>query len=200
MKNCPRRVTESRRVTEHVHTNNIQYKDMQNIDINKRIYCTKCLLPFLKTLNRNHFIKYSLPFPLYQRLHTSFDWIFNEFGRLLICRSIFARGSLGPGPGPGPQRAKTLRRLGKRSNPLNIQRENRWQRGKSTEYSLKRLRLRDLIKGKRDLVTICHCLCSFLLVNDRVAVYRNIRFLLQSALRAESSIENTTCESKKVTF
>ena len=31
-------------------------------------------------------------------------------------------------------------------------------------------------------------------------MYRNISFLLQSALRAESSIENTTCESKKVTF
>ena len=102
-------------------------------------------------------------------------------------RRVFAR--LGPGPGPGPRdpRTKTLRPLGKRSNPLNIQRENRWQRGKSTEYSLKRLRLRDLIKGKTNLVTICQCLCSFLLVSDRVAVYRNISFLLWSALQAESS-------------
>ena len=47
-----------------------------------------------------------------------------------------------PGPaGPSP-RAKMLRLIRKRPNPLNIQSNdafNRWQRGKSTEYSIKRL-------------------------------------------------------------
>ena len=32
-------------------------------------------------------------------------------------RGVFARGSLGPRPGPRPQRTKTLRWLGKTSNP-----------------------------------------------------------------------------------
>ena len=43
--------------------------------------------------------------------------------------------------GPSP-RAKMLRPIRKRPNPLNIQSNdafNRWQRGKSTEYSIKRL-------------------------------------------------------------
>ena len=35
-------------------------------------------------------------------------------------------------------------------NPLNIQGEIRWLRGKSIEYEREPLRLRDLIKGKRD--------------------------------------------------
>ena len=105
---------------------------------------------------------------------------------LSIRRSILARWGPGPGPGPRDPRAKTLRPLGKRSNPLNIQRENRWQRGKSTEYSLKRLRLRDLIKGKRDFVTICHCLCYFLLVSGRRRLsgpFSFCRFFFSSALQ-----------------
>ena len=73
--------------------------------------------------------------------------IFNEFDHFANRRRVFARWSPAPGPGRDP-RTKTLRPLGHMSNPLNIQRGNRWQRGKPSGYSLKRLRLRDLIKGK----------------------------------------------------
>ena len=58
-----------------------------------------------------------------------------------------------PGPvGPATQalRAQMLRRLAKRPNPLNIQGEIRWLRGKSIEYEREPLRLRDLINGKKD--------------------------------------------------
>ena len=106
---------------------------------------TKSLFPFIKSLNLNRLSEYSVDFPLCQRFSL---WIFNGFDLLPSRRRVFARWGPGPGPGPRDPRAKTLRPLGKRSNPLNIQRENRWQRGKSTEYSLKRLRLRDLIKRK----------------------------------------------------
>ena len=54
--------------------------------------------------------------------------------------------AFGPPPPPGPAgpspRAKMLRLIRKRPNPLNIQSNdafNRWQRGTSTEYSIKRL-------------------------------------------------------------
>ena len=112
---------------------------------------TKCLFPFIKSLDLNlNSSQYSVDFPLHLRFSL---WIFNGFDLSPSRRRVFARWGPGPGPGPRDPRAKTLRPLGKRSNPLNIQRENRWQRGKSTEYSLKRLRLRDLIKGKRNFVS-----------------------------------------------
>ena len=52
-------------------------------------------------------IEYSIEFSLYQRLNSSFGWIFHGFGHLLISRSIFARwgrGTLGWGPGPRAQK------------------------------------------------------------------------------------------------
>ena len=56
--------------------------------------------PLSQKLEINRLIEYSVDFSLCQRLNASFDWIFNGFGRFLIGRSIFARGSLSPGQGP----------------------------------------------------------------------------------------------------
>ena len=66
--------------------------------------CTKCrLVSFLKS----SLIEYSIEFSLYQRLNSSFGWIFNGFGHLLIGRSIFARGAPAPkGGSHGPSAQK----------------------------------------------------------------------------------------------
>ena len=95
-----------------------------------------------------------MDFPLSQRIS---PWIFNGFGNGLAnefppfpkpSKHLRARaGAAGPG---GTQRAQMLRPLGERTNPLpnplNIQGEIRWLRGKSIEYEREPLRLRDLIK------------------------------------------------------
>ena len=59
--------------------------------------------PLSQKLVINRSIEYSVDVPLCQRLNASFDWIFNGFGRFLIGRSIFARGSPRAG-GPQPAR------------------------------------------------------------------------------------------------
>ena len=85
--------------------------------------------PFSKAWNQSP-IEYSIEFALYQRLNSSFGWIFNGFGHLPIGRRIFEREA--PTPTqlvPRPQRVKMLRRIGKWPNPLNIQSNdefNRW--------------------------------------------------------------------------
>ena len=81
-------------------------------------------------------------FPFYRRLYLLFDWIFNEFAPLLISRSIFARGGVLPARRAPAPRAKMLRLISKRPNPLNIQSIQGIQslvKEKSFEYSIKRL-------------------------------------------------------------
>ena len=65
----------------------------------------------------------------------------------------FARAGLGRQARGDPARANASTAWEKdkrRPNPLNTQGGIRWLRGKSIEYEREPLRLRDLIKGKRE--------------------------------------------------
>ena len=66
----------------------------------------KMPFPLSQKLEINRLIEYSVDFTLCQRLNASFDWIFSGFGRFLIGRSIFARGTPRAG-GPRGQREKS---------------------------------------------------------------------------------------------
>ena len=97
---------------------------------------------------------YSVDLSLCQRLNASFDWIFNGFWSLPNHPKHFCARAGAYRP-ERDQRAKMLRPIRKRPNPLNIQlndASNRWQRKKSTEYSIKRLISRFWEKGKRHWV------------------------------------------------
>ena len=72
---------------------------------NNKLYVLNAFFPFSIAWNQSP-IEYSIEFSLYLRLNSSFGWIFNGFGHLLIGRSIFALWGSAPTE-PGPLGAKS---------------------------------------------------------------------------------------------
>ena len=135
----------------------IQTNTTSNMKISK-IYVLNAFSPFSKAWNQSP-IEYSIEFSLYQRLNSSFGWIFNGFGHLLISRSIFARWGRGTLPwGPGPRAQKCFDRLvndqihwisNQMMNSTAGKGKIRWNIQSAIDYTLLR-------KGKRHLVLILY--------------------------------------------
>ena len=94
---------------------------------------------------------------------------------LVVSQSVeaFLRAGWIP-PARGDPRAKMLRPIRKRPNPLNIQSNdafNRWQRVKSTQYSIKRLISSFWESGKAFCTRICLLILYFNLLFELLSLY-----------------------------